>query len=583
MRLMEPSVQTTPDRPVSARVVVRPTRTPGAAAPAVGRRGWIARREWVFAAAIALFAVALVEIPYAIAYAQAANGAVFVGMLWVPTDMAQYIGAMREGAASTSWLIHDHLSSEPHPPVLMYTYYVALGKLAGLVAADQRLTYHAAEIASRAGLVVVGYVLASELLERPSERRLALILMVFASGLTALLITVSILVGAELNLRTVDFHRPEISTFVLLFTAPHFQFGMTLILLIAFVYARSWRRSSVWNPALGAVASMLLGLTNSFSLVPVIASVGGHAALMVLLRRRLWSGGVATAAAVIGSALPFVAYSALVFRADPFWSDTYWRQNFQLSAAPLDLAIGYGAVLLLALVGVRRYARSLDAGRAVVLVWAATGLALMYAPLTIQSRFGIGVQPMLAILAAVGFGVARQTLVGGLLGRLLIGRVLLTVIGVQALFGSSLLLLLAAVQQMSAPPSPYADSSVYRSAALNEVGRWLAPRIGESEVIVAETLTANHLAGMTRGRVYAGHTVATLDYDVKDQEVNAFYSSLIGTREGRQWLLDRRIRYLVVGPRERALREGPIPLDGLPEPAFSNDDYLTIDLSGGAE
>jgi hypothetical protein len=80
---------------------------------------------------LALVAAAAMEVPYLLAYSQAAEGHVFVGMLWTPQDFAQYGAAMREGAASTSWLVHDHLSGEPHEPVLMYALYVALGKLAG--------------------------------------------------------------------------------------------------------------------------------------------------------------------------------------------------------------------------------------------------------------------------------------------------------------------------------------------------------------------------------------------------------------------------------------------------------------------
>jgi 6-phospho-beta-glucosidase len=70
-------------------------------------------------------------------------------MLWSPHDFSQYAAAMREGAAAASWLIHDHLTGEPHAPAFMYPLYVGLGKLAGLLHLDAQAVYHGAEIAAR--------------------------------------------------------------------------------------------------------------------------------------------------------------------------------------------------------------------------------------------------------------------------------------------------------------------------------------------------------------------------------------------------------------------------------------------------
>ena len=99
------------------------------------------RADWRWLAAATAAVMLLVEIPYLVAHAQIARGLVFVGMFWSPHDFAQYAAAMREGAASASWLVHDHLSGEPHAPALMYTFYVALGKASVMLGMQPEATF----------------------------------------------------------------------------------------------------------------------------------------------------------------------------------------------------------------------------------------------------------------------------------------------------------------------------------------------------------------------------------------------------------------------------------------------------------
>jgi hypothetical protein len=124
----------------------------------------------------------VIEAPYLLAYWQT-SGYVFTGMIWSPHDLSQYAAAMREGAATSSWLIHDHLTGEPHVPAFMYPLYVALGKLAGLLGLDFQAVYHGAEIVSRAILLGSIWTFCGAILPERSQCRLAFILAAFSSGL----------------------------------------------------------------------------------------------------------------------------------------------------------------------------------------------------------------------------------------------------------------------------------------------------------------------------------------------------------------------------------------------------------------
>src|SRR5262249_46619524 len=152
-----------------------PRRTRATRTMAVLDRG--SQRRWL--AAFIGITLALVEIPYLVALAQSANGWVFAGMIWSPHDYAQYASAMRQGAASNGWLIHDLLSHEPHNPAFIYVLYVLLGKIAATLGLEMWLVFHIAEILGRIVLLLALYEGTRLLFHEQRKRRLALLVIVF--------------------------------------------------------------------------------------------------------------------------------------------------------------------------------------------------------------------------------------------------------------------------------------------------------------------------------------------------------------------------------------------------------------------
>jgi hypothetical protein len=101
-----------------------------------------------------------------------------------------------------------------------------------------------------------------------------------------------------------------------------------------------------------------------------------------------------------------------------------------------------------------------------------------------------------------------------------------------------------------------ADRVVFQPASLPSAGQWLAEQTGPDGVVLAHTLSGNFLAGVTPGRAYVGHWVATLDFVRKQREMAWFYQSPFDDQH-RQFLADRHISFVVYGPHERAI--GAVP------------------------
>ncbi len=172
----------------------------------------------------------------------------------------------------------------------------------------------------------------------------------------------------------------------------------------------------------------------------------------------------------------------------------------------------------------------------------------MYLPVPYQRRFGFGLQPALAVLAAVGLLAAnawmRRRAWGPIRRRLVNYGVAFAAVMTSILVYFTLLVSAAT----NAPTEVYLWSRTEADAA-----RWLADHSTASDVVLADTLFANPLVGAIDGRVVHGHVVATRDSAWKESRVKRFYSPDTSAAERSQLLRTLGATVVALGPRERSL------------------------------
>jgi hypothetical protein len=358
---------------------------------------------------------------------------------------------------------------------------------------------------------------------------------------------------------TTELSRPEVSTFLVLFTAPHLMLGLACLLLAAAGYLASWRRGGLVSIVATGAATLGVGLTNPFGLVTLGGVLAGHLGLAVLCGPRPPRAAVLGALLAGVCAAPFLLYNLLVFGADPFWGVVYGKQNVIPTPPAPFLAMGFAPVLVLAALGLPRFVARRDPGHRLVVVWIVLCLALICAPTTLgyQRRFVFGVQPMLAIVAVA----ALQRLLAWARRAdspwCAVGRRTLRNLALITLFGSSVCLYGAIFQIVARPAAGHGGA--FQPRAIEEAGRWLAGRMSVDDVVVADGMTGNYLAGVIPGRAYAGHQVGTLDLEGKLAAERQFYlAASAGSAE--RFLVESGARYVVYGPYERALG-GASPAD----------------------
>src|SRR6266508_2673103 len=416
-----------------------------------------------------------------------------IGTFWFVRDFSQYQAAMREGASQSGWLIHDHFTAEPHQAAFIYPLYVGLGKLSAALHWDPLAVFGAVEWIGRLSLLAALYAFAATLSEDLRARRLAVLLAAGSLGLMGLLAPIRLALDAigahglaDALPMSINVYL-ELNSFGVFLSAPHLMFGLALTLLAGVLYLR---RMIVW---LG-LATFGLSLIHPFNL-PVLISV--------LVSHALW-------------------------------------------ALPIDL----GVLLLaapLAWTTVRRWPA--DRQRLIVL-WIGLGLLWLYAPLPYQRRLAFGVQPALAVLAAIGLLRLNARLHLRLVNYAIAIAVLATPVLVYVAVVAS--------AAENAPTEVYMWSRAEAAAA-----EWIGEHSTRDDVVLASTEYANPLVGVIDGRVVHGHIVATFDSPTKQALVRRFFAAETPSHE-RSAILHQSLTTLVAfGPHERAL--GASDLRGQPD------------------
>lgn len=473
-----------------------------------------------------------------------------VGTFWFLRDFSQYEAAMREGASQSGWLIHDHLSAEPHSGAFVYPLYVAAGKLSGLLGLSAPTAFIALEWLGR--LTVVGslYAFVSTFLKSTRQRRLAVLLTLATLGLDAVAALLRLLLDAS-GVHALDGLLPdtinpylEMSSLGVLFSGPHLMLGLALTLVCAPLYLRaidsSTGRHAVWLALLG-LAILGLSLVHPFNAPMLVSVLVAHA---TLTGRAAWPSGL-----VAGLALaPMALYSLLLFQFDAFWSGTYGIQNIMPSPPPWSLPLDFGLVMLAAPLAWRAVRSWPQERRVLLVLWVGLGLLWMYAPVPYQRRLAFGVQPALAILGAVGLLEMNASLRAHAVA-LVWRRVINYAAGVAGLSTSVLVYVsLVASALLNQPAEVYLWSRPEAAAAA-----WLGVNSTVQDVVMASTDFGNPLAGDIDGRVVLGHTVATLQSDQKARLVREFYAVDAPSQDRTDIMRLSGATIIALGPAERAL------------------------------
>ncbi len=492
-----------------------------------------------------LILLIIVSAPYALAVAWSPQGKIFLGSFYNSQDVSIYLSAMRAGARG-EWLRTLPFTNEPHPPALYYAFYILLGHLAP----PNLLTFHIARLLAAIVLAFALWQLISIILTNQLERRVAFMLALLGMG-WGWLFTLG---GLGALIRPTDIFAPTSSLLGSAIVNPHFPFGVALQFVILALYLRALREPYRAGTLLvGALACLLMSWVLPYQLVVVGAILGADVLWAMLRTRRV---RIPEARHAFFMLLPgstaIVYYESLTYFM-PFWSELIQQWPvLEHIFAPLDFIVGYGWLLVLAIVGTMFLARqrAQSDGEHLLLAWFVVNALLIIAPLDFADRMSLGFSAALGMLSAITLTRALPAWyrVQGLRRRMSARYP-----NLQATFPIILLLivmpsllLLVFVLPLRALAEP--DLPFYMSADDAQVMDWLALHARTSDVVLAAPSISNVIPAMSNARVYAGHTHETYQPMRKLAEVKQFFGADMSNAARRQFVHTQFISYVLVQP-----------------------------------
>jgi hypothetical protein len=526
------------------------------------------RREWRWLAWTGLALMLASNLPYLVAWAATPRDATFTGLIFNPQDGHSYIAKMRQGLEG-SWRFHLPYTPERHDGVAVYLFHLLLGHIARWTGLSIVGIYHAARILSGGAMLVAIYALTSYLSRNSRERGTMFLLTSLGSGL-------GWLVGAS-GTETADLWVPEAFPFYSLMANAHFPLAIGLMVGIVMcgLYIleaesrRERQRSATWLPgAAMALGAALLGIIQPFGLVPAFGGLGITLVAGGLRERSFPWRAFAWIVGAAALALPYPLYMQLAIRSDPILAA--WSARNVTSSPPLwNWALSYGSILVLAVLGCGTAIRRRSYADCLLLGWVLVTLIGMYLPLPLQRRLSLGLGAPMGLLAGLGWCRSVRGRIGVRIRPLMDGLIVA--------FGALTPIFLIALASFSALTG---DPWFYLSSGERAALTWLRDHGQSDGVVLCAPQTGAFVPAWAGQRVVYGHPFETVDAERRKAKVVAYWSGEMSPTEQETFLRENRVRYVMVGPRERALGAGGQSSLGTADVVLEVDDVRVYAING---
>jgi hypothetical protein len=499
----------------------------------------ISSTEWKWAVRWAIIMVLLSAVPYVLAAWLAPTGWQFAGALANPVDTHAYLAKMKQGEQGY-WLARLTHTPEAHNGVFIYLLYLSLGHTARLTGLSLVWMFHLARLLSGFLLLMTTFRFIAHISPKPTERRLAFILVISSGGLGWL--------GLAFGTFPIDLWVPEAFAPYTIYTSPHFSLAMALMLII--IQLVLWPPSKTAALLFAGFAGLALALILPFTLLTVWSILAIFLTWLSLIHRQLpWFSIWLTVITIIFAA-PVLIYDYWVSTTHPVFAG-WSAQNITLAPALLDVGLGYGLNGLLALFGLWQIGRKrpIQAKEWLLIIWVVTTLVLIYLPISLQRRLIMGLHIPICTLTAIT--LTRFVKEGGWRNRLTIIVVTLGIMGTALVWMLPIMGLLSPASQKNLQRKLYLRQD--EITALN----WLDKHSDSSDVILASPWLGMFVPEYTGAHAYFGHPFETINADEKTRLLKAFYRGEIDA-------VIPAADFVIYGPSERELGQLPGLADSVP-------------------
>jgi hypothetical protein len=515
----------------------------------------VTKKEWLFVIFLAFVVVFLGNFNLIYGWLTNPAGQVFTGIHFAALNdwfvYYSYLEQVRQG----HWLFNDLFTSEPHLS-FFNPLWLMVGLFATVFGLSNVLAFNVVKIFLAIIFCLLAYVFLAYIFPLAKTRKLAILLLLFSSGLGFLLI--SQLIKFTFNFANghfnwpMDLWVPEFNTFLTLYYSPHFIASLILILLIFLNTVLFIDNKKISYGFWAGMLALILFSFHPFHILTIFSVILIYfIVLMFQAKKILWPLAAYYLILFLVS-LPGVLYYLYLLRFDLVmqqkalqnlcFTTPLWLTLFSL-CLPLVFAV-FGLKVILA-------KKSVDHQLVFIIIWLATSLVLIYFPVNYQRRMSEGLQFPLVVLATIGILGVYQLIKNQknqFTSIIFKQRYALAFILFLFLAGSNLFQLAADFYIYSTKtPLAYLDQNLVSAAA------WLKNVESDKVIFNSAQNIINIIPAYSGRTVYVGHGVETVNFKSKQDEVDWFFKQNRPSEVEKNFLSQRGINYLFFGPAERRI------------------------------
>lgn len=525
--------------------------------------------ETWFVSMVIIFTLVVTSLPYLYGFLSAPSGMKFMGIMLDVPDHAQYFSWFHDFRNAT--LISNKLTPEYNRPIFFNLLWWGMAKIGVLLNLNYIVMYQLLRFAATIALFILIYWTCKWFLTDLVQRRTAFLIAVFTSGLGWILVILKYITKSDL-LFPQDLFIAEGNTFLGVLGYPHFiaaALYISVFLLILYGQVKQQLRYAV----IAGLVGLFLGWQHTYDLVSVYGVLFAYAVLLMLRDKKIpWF--MVRSGIIVGilSCAPAV-YSVWLTTSDPVWKKVLAQFANAGVFTPnlLHLPILMGFTLILAVFTVIKMnplkLKGKNDNQLFLIGWFLFTFVLIYLPVDYQIHLLNGWQVPMAILATLGlFGYVIPFIQKHLVGSPTASSKRLDPVVIQrGLLALFLILILPTniylwawrFYDLSRHTYPY-YLHTDELAAMN----WLETNGRPDDVVLASLTIGQYIPALTGEHSYLGHWAQTLDFFGKSADVNAFFNPQTSDTQRESILQKGKIRYIFVGPAEKAV--GAAQVESLP-------------------
>ena len=514
-------------------------------------------KERRFVIVVTIFVLVVTSLPYVYGYISAPPDRQFMGLVYNVPDHAQYFTWYRD--FQTNSLIPNRMTPESTVPLFFNLLWWVLARIGFYTGLSYIQVFLIFRLVAATAFLFMLYYFCSLFLYQIWERRIAFLMITFASGLGWILVVLKYTVMEGELLFPLDVYKAGTNTFLSMMAFPHFTIANALILIVFASILIGYERHQLRYALVASTTAAILGWQHVYDLITIYGVLGIFFALETLRIRAIpWY--LLKAGLILGLFSVWTPlYALYLTNFDPNWREVLGQFGNAgvFTADPFHLIILLGLPLLVAVLTFDGFTPLTERARPELFIktWFLTSFILGYLPVGYQVHLTNLWQVPVGVLATIG--LCRRitpylTEVFSRWTRRFWSRdqaQRLVVIGFLMLASlTSVYLWLWRFVDLARHNYPYYLHKE-EIAALD----WLEANAEPDDVVLSSLTIGQYVPVFTDAHAFLAHWAETLDFFGKSNMVEEFFAGETDDARRQHILRQYSVDYVFHGPPEREL------------------------------